>query len=115
MEHDEVRTERGQRDEEEAHPLDADVTAVLAERPEPVPRVVARDRDEERARGGDEVMDLRVQQPVVDREVDEVADRADRAELAELLPVSDRQERRDEAWARGLESGGRAFHGRPRG
>jgi hypothetical protein len=57
----------------------------------------------------------RFQQRVVDGEVDEIADRADDAELAELLPVADREKRCDQARPRGLESGGRASHGRPRG
>ena len=64
------------------------MAALLAERPEAVPRVVARDGDEERAGRGEEVVQPRVQQRVVDGEIDQVADRADGAELAELLPVA---------------------------
>src|SRR5262245_9032112 len=47
-EHDEVRAEREQRDDEEAEPLVVEMAAVAAEGPEPVPRVVARDGDGER-------------------------------------------------------------------
>src|SRR5205823_4484962 len=47
VEHEEVRRERGDRDDEEAHPLDPDVAAVLAKGPDPVPGVVARHGDEE--------------------------------------------------------------------
>jgi hypothetical protein len=90
------------------------VAAVLPERPDPVPDVVARDGDEERAGRGDEVVELLVEQRVVDREIDEVAERADRAELAELLPVADREELRQHPGPLRLESGGRALHGRPR-
>ena len=115
MEHDEVGPERSQRDDEETHPLDADVTAVLAERPEPIPRVVARHGDEERARGGHEVVDFRVEQRVVDRKVDEVADRPDRTEFPELLPVPGGAERRPGAPALRGKRDGRTLHGRPRG
>src|SRR5262249_35309622 len=114
VQHDEVRPECRDRDEEEAHPLDADVAAVLAKGPDPVPDVVAGDGDEERARRGHEIVEPPVQQHVVDPEVDEIADRTDHAELAELLPVSDREERCDEPRPRRLESGGRAAPGRPR-
>src|SRR4051812_29354315 len=50
IEKDESRTERGKRDDDEAHPLDADVAAMLPERPMTVPRVVARHGDAERNR-----------------------------------------------------------------
>src|SRR4029077_17373913 len=62
MEHRKVRAERGKRDDQEAHPLDADVTPVFPEGPEPVPRVVACDGDEERARRREEIVEPRMQQ-----------------------------------------------------
>src|SRR5215472_6960434 len=115
MEDQEVRPERGERDDEEAHPLDPDVSPLLTERPEPVPDVVARHSDEERARRGQQIVEPRVQQRVVDRQVDEIADRAYYAELAELLPVADGKERRDQTRPRRREGGGRTSHCRPRG
>ena len=59
--------------------------------------VVAGHGDEERARCREEVVQSRVQERVVDGQVDEVADRPDDAELAELLPVVDRAKGRPRA------------------
>ena len=56
MEHDEVRHERERRDDEEAHALVRDVASLRAERPQTVPRVVVRHRDEERADRGRDVV-----------------------------------------------------------
>src|SRR5690349_18846372 len=47
-EQDEVRAEHDARDDEEAHSLEGEVASFAAERPVPVPPVVARDRDDER-------------------------------------------------------------------
>ena len=82
-----VRGEGDQRDDEEAESLVGDVPALPAERPEPVPGVVVRDRDEERDRGGDAVVVAAVDEQGVDGEVDGVAAGADDAELRELHPV----------------------------
>src|SRR5439155_8099687 len=51
---------------------------------------VARDRDEERTGGGEQVVQARVKERGVDGEVDAVADRADDTELRELHPVRPR-------------------------
>ncbi len=88
MEHEQVGAERERRDDEEAQPLEHEVPARVAERPGSVPRVVVRDRDEERADSGRDVVEPDdVEEDGVDREVDEVPGRADDAELDELLPV----------------------------
>ena len=57
LQDEQVRAERDERDDEEAQPLVGDVAALAAERPEPVPHVVVRHRDEEGADRGEEVVD----------------------------------------------------------
>jgi len=68
--------------------LIGDVSALAAERPDAVPRVVVRHGNEERNRRGEEVVPLRAEHERAEhREVDHVARGADRAELRELNPV----------------------------
>ena len=94
VEHEEIRRERHRRDDEEAQSLKDDVAALPAERPEPVPGVVVRDRDEERSDRRCRVVEPGLlQEKRVDDEVDDVAGRADDAELDELLPVAPMPER----------------------
>jgi hypothetical protein len=99
----EVRAERDGRDDEEAEPLEDDVAALAAERPEAVPDVVVGDGDEERSDRGRHVVEARsLEQQRVHDQVDDVARRADDAELDELLPVATVPERRVHAAARHL-------------
>ena len=105
-----------ERDEEEAHPLGGDAGAAVAERPEAVPGVVARHGDEERARRRDEIVEADVEKPVVDREVDEVADSRRRCRTSRAAPssggraapprgaVDDQAAARPRAWRRGAPS-----------
>src|SRR3954452_25481580 len=66
----EVRDVRHEGHDEEAHALPAHVAALAAESPEPVPEVVVRDRDEERARRRGGVVEARtLQERGVDGEV----------------------------------------------
>ncbi len=107
MKHDEVRHERHRRDDEESQPLEHDVAALPAERPEPVPCVVVRDRDEERSdRSGRVVEPGLLQEKRVDDEVDDVAGRADDTELDELLPVRAAPQRGVDTAARQFACGG---------
>src|SRR5579864_2959370 len=87
MQHDEVRGERCKRDDEEAGALCRDPATPVSKGPTAVAEVVARDRDEERARRGNEIVDAGIKEARVHTEVDDVADRADDAELQELRPV----------------------------
>ena len=81
--------ERRGRDDEKADALVGDVAALAPERPEPVPCVVARNRDEEGADGGGQVVHVEHDlEEGVHAEVDEVAAEAHDAEPAELLPVA---------------------------
>ena len=58
VEDEQVCTERERGDDQEPQALVRDVTSLSAERPEPVPRVVVRDRDQERADGRRDVVGL---------------------------------------------------------
>src|SRR5581483_2018822 len=90
----EVEAEAAERDEEEAKALVVEVAAAVPERPLPVPEVVVRDGDDERARRRWEVVEPRtLEQGDVYREVDQVAARPDDAELRQLDPVLRPQQR----------------------
>src|SRR5437762_2559492 len=81
------------------------IAALAAERAEPVPRVVASDRDEERDGRREQVVDAEVPpEEREDCEVDRVAGRADDAELRELDPVRGTAKRRAGAVATSGES-----------
>ena len=84
----EVRDESERGDHQEAHTLVRDVTALVTERPQAVPRVVVGDGDEERADGGRNVVkaDYEHEQPE-HPQIDDVPRHADEAELDQLLPV----------------------------
>ena len=81
--------QRDQRDDEERSALVGDVAALAAERPQPVPRVVVRHGDEERARPRRAVVDARRRARRAEKtaRLTAYAGRADRAELRELEPV----------------------------
>ena len=101
VEDDEVRREGERRDDEEAETLEDDVAPVPPERPEAVPEVVVRDRDEERPDRRRDVVEIgAAKQQGVDGEVDDVARRPDDAELDELLPVRPAPKRGVDASAR---------------
>jgi hypothetical protein len=84
VEDDEVGAEGDCGDHEEPQALVGDVAALAAERPQAVPDVVVGDRDEERAGGGQQVVEPAADEDREDGEVDEVAARSDGAELPQL-------------------------------
>src|SRR5262249_35221411 len=86
--HEQVRAESADRDDQEANPLIGDVAALPAKRPEPVPCVVVGDRDDEGAHGRGEVVDVgAAHEQGEDSQIDGIPDRADDAELRQLHPV----------------------------
>ena len=108
VQHHQIRTERKRRDDEKAPALRAVVATRVAERPEPVERVVVRHRDEKGADSRDEVVEPDpVEQHRVDGQVDDVPGGADDDELAELLPVAPPAERATDPLRGALVGGGR--------
>src|SRR5437016_13724401 len=65
VEHAEVRSKRYERDEEETGALSREAGAAVAERPDPVPDVVARHGGEEGARGREQVVQPCMKQAAV--------------------------------------------------
>src|SRR3990172_8434939 len=88
VEDSEVCNERERGNDEESKALIRDVTALAAERPDSIPRVVVGHGDEERAdRCRDVVESQDEDQEGEHPEVDRISGRTDEAELDELLPV----------------------------